>query len=327
MMKQAQRAVAVRTVMTITMIATIMMVGKAVAQTTPSSSTANIQLSVHKIVRTGESARPFENVGLFEILMGDSPISRACLSKSNTGGKLSCRITCDPADITEITLLVRAPGADKVPGYESPVSVELAQRGCTLDQPTIAFTYKTLELALNELLAADPQIARAVTGTGSFATSSDVFGQLRPFETSAPSLRRLAVEGNPNLERFSRIMRDAEISANKVSDETKRQLWRKSSSEYSTGTRSVLLLQAATRSLGEEAGNSLVTITKDASTLNSAKIGLAAAIIKKQDKSNYDRVLATELRRTTPPAVGKANGKKDAAAIDWAHINRTQIRQ
>ena len=296
-----------------------------VAQPRPLSNTASVQLNVNKLIRMGDMPQPFDSVGLFDILVGDTPIDKACLSRSSKGGKVNCKIACDPTDSTDITLLVRAPGADKVPGYESPVSVELEQRGCVLDQQAIVFTYKTLELALGELLTSDPQIALAVTGTSAVAASGDVFGQLRSFEASAPSLRHLATANNPNLERFSRIMRDAEISTVRAPASAKNQVWRKSSADFSIGTRSILLQRAATRSLGEDAGKALVPVTKNPRALYSAKIGLTKEITKKSDKSKFDLALESELRRTTPASVEQFKKSKDLQAVDWAHINRAQI--
>ena len=297
----------------------------ATAQPKPVPRSLLIELNVQKLISAGGQPRPFGSVGLFEVLNGFTPIDKACPSISNGSGLVHCKVQCDPNDSTEVTLLVRPPGADRVPGYESPVSIELAQHGCQLNQNQVGFTYKTLDLALGEVLSSDNRIAQAVTGRSNLSISEVSFGALKPFEQSAPVLKQLAAERSPNFERFSRIMQDAEVSAANAPAAQDDVKWRKAAMDYSTGTRSILLNEAASRSLGENASKMLVPITKDPFQLNNAKVGLAAELKKKQDKTSFDQALEAEILRTTPMPADKFKSKKDVKAMDWNAINRSQL--
>lgn len=185
--------------------------------------------------------------------------------------------------------------------------------------------YKTLELALVEVLSSDNKLAQAVTGRSILSISDGSFAVLQPFERSAPALRQLAVERSPNLARFSRIMRDAEVSAAKAPASQGYLKWRKPATDYSTGTRSILLNDAASRSLGEEAAKTLVPITKDPLQFYRAKVGLATELKKKRSKSAFDQALEAEILRTTPVPTDKFKVNTDVKAMDWGAINRSQF--
>ncbi|KQU80820.1 MULTISPECIES: hypothetical protein [unclassified Rhizobacter] len=296
---------------------TALLIGaSAQAQPAAKPKSTSIQLTVMKQVSSNGSPLPFGSVGKFSIAMSDTPIEKACPSNSSTTGFAFCKLDCDPDDATPITLIVRAPGADRVPGYEAPVSEELSLTGCQPNRGTIAFVYKTLDIALAELLKSSPQVARAVIGPAP-SWAGNPFAALRPFDQAAPALKQLAAAREPGLERFSRIMRDAELSPRSPSA-GEATPWNKPAADYSTGTRSILLNSAATRSLGADASIKLTPITKDPLTLYKSRVGLASELQKKPTKSPFDLALEAELRRTTP----STTTAKEAEPMDWRAIER-----
>lgn len=294
----------------------------AVAQPKAAPKSVLIELTVRKQVAAGEAPKPFGSVGVFEISTGDTRFDKACPSNSNANGVTYCKVQCDPNELSELTLLVRAPGADRVPGYESPVSVEVAQRGCEVDRKQVPFVYKSLVLALGEVLSSDSKLAQAVTGRSGLTASDGSFAMLQPFEQSAAALNQLALERSPSFERFARIVRDAEVSAIAAPTNSEYKAWRKSASDYSTVTRSILLNDATTRSLGSETAKVLAPVTKDPFQLYKSKILIGNELKNKVDKSALDKTLEAEIRRTTPALSDKYSPTMDKKAMDWRAINR-----
>jgi hypothetical protein len=133
----------------------------------------------------------------------------------------------------------------------------------------------------------------------------------------------LAAGQSPAFNRFSKIMRESEITALRKPDATLAK-WKGTATDYSVGTRSIQLNDddAATRTLGLAAAQQLVPITKDPAELFKAKKNLYGELAKKQGKTPFDQALEDELRRSTNAIPGKFAHERDVRAMDWPRIDR-----
>lgn len=280
---------------------------------TPKS--AGIFISVVERSEVDPKVRPFSKVGLFKLLLGDTQFAKAqCPSRSNAKGATACRVLCDPDDPTELTLVLRPPGSDAVPGYEIPVSHEVTLTGCKLSDPQVTFSYTPLALALAETLNADPELRQAVAMSAPTVT----FASLKPFVESEQPLAALIEQkpDNPNVARYARILHDASATNTPVISGATALKVR----TLSVGTQSIYINAAAKRSLGPEKASQIAPITMDAARLNAVTRNLTRALDQKKEKSPSEVLLHNELVRSHAVDVGVPANLPPK--IEWSKVNR-----
>lgn len=284
-----------------------------------------LELQVRRL-EVGHKPAAFDNVGLFEVRQGDTPLSQACRSKSDSAGKVQCRWLCSPEEGDEQSLLVVAPGADRVPGYESPASQELKLATCVPDKKLMAFNYLPLEVAFNQVMASEPELAQAVVGSVSEAGASTPFAsaRLKPFESAAPTLQALALKGNPQLLRFNRIMHDwnASMAAQPMAAASTQ---KERAQAYAAGTSAVLLYAAAEQSLGKRQARVTVPISGSPFELAQAQRRVGGAVASKQVKTNFDSTLLHELAAADKASKARPASADDSPALDWDRLRKVAV--
>jgi len=298
----------------------VLIIPSAAAAQDSKPKAVGIIISVVERSDSSPTERPFASVGLFKLLLGDGVFDKGqCPSRSNSKGSAACRVLCDPNDTTELTLVLRPPGSDAVPGYEVPVSKELTLTGCDLSDARVTFTYTPLELALRETLTADPELRQAVA----IGAPSVNFASLKPFEESQPQLAALIERkpDDPNVARFARILHDASVSG--AATPTINPSTVLKVQKLSVGTQSIYMNTAVKRTLGPAKASQIAPITTDAARLRTTTKEFATALDKKPEKTPSEVVLHKELSRVQP-----ASGKSAMAQppkIEWAKVNHAGV--
>jgi hypothetical protein len=281
---------------------------------TPGLKSTTIAISVVERSDLSMNKRPFPNVGLFKMILGDTPYEKAqCPSRSNNRGTTACRIACDPTDETEWTLVLRPPGSESVPDYEVPIARELTLSGCTLSDKAVTFEYTQLELALMETLNSDPELRQAVA----MPAATPTFAALKPFDESQAALRAL-IERNPNnpaAARFSRILHDAAAANVRTIDRSTATKVR----AISVGTQSIYVNSAARRSLGTEKGARVAPVTTDGARLKESMRDYKNFLDTKSDRTRAEVQLQKQFVRDE-----RLGGPKNLSAppkIEWSKVN------
>jgi hypothetical protein len=287
----------------------------------PQLPTKSSFVKVSVMQRSEAANAPFRGVGLFTLFQGDSPFSLGkCPSRSNANGEVRCVMTCAPDDSSDTTLLLAPPGAEAVPGFEAPVAVEVALRGCSVEPQQVEFVYTPLRIALSETLSAAPELQRIVVPQIALKGGNPppaTFASIRPFADVQKDLEAYIAKnpGDPNAQRFSRLMRDAAVGGVPGLDASAARRIK----EFSVGTQSIYLKSSASRALGVEPAQKLAPVTTDADQLRRSAAAVQLELARKPERAPSDIRLQQELRRIQHGPSGKA---QELPAIEWNRVER-----
>lgn len=118
-------------------------------------TTATLRISVVKQVLGESAARPFQGVGVFDLVRGGIRLDGAkCPDKSGPTGQLTCTIPCKRDAKDAMVVRVKPPSdQDVLAGWVTPASQDVQVERCALKPTTVTMLYEDARVALNDLLS------------------------------------------------------------------------------------------------------------------------------------------------------------------------------
>lgn len=272
--------------------------------TSLAAAQATLQLLV-KQHASPNTPRPFRDLGRFDIRLGNtSSADGECPGNTDANGKVSCRFVCKPDDQVARNFKIVPPRNERTRGFTSPVTREVALKGCQLSVAELEFVYVDIAYALRDLTKDTPLATQfANAGTPAWNAKFNAAGQEWAQLSATPA-------GRSTLEQLRALT--GEIALEKASDKdtTNANMW----DNFSVGISNVLLKSSASRNYGQEAATQIKVSPNKADFYKN--LGLLEAHIEAKDTMTPRDVRllndVTKLRNTSSDKLPTASFKSIA---------------
>ncbi len=267
------------------------LLGSSVAAAT---ETVSIKVSVRLRDKVADQlGKPFAEVGGFVVKRVAADYKGAsCPNASNARGELDCKVSCDTTD-ADLQLLMHPPTKEKariVAGLTPPPAKSIEIVGCKLSSKApVVLVYRTLDVTLDELFAANPELVAAT------ADKTDTVLRFKPFSLSAPRLQQLAAKPS-NREALLDLGRAAQAWQDLPED--KRQLTLPSADfgQYAIGVNSVVLQATVNDTIGPAAARR-IKVSADATDFHRSVRDVEQVLDAKPVLSDTEIILSSEVRQ------------------------------
>lgn len=148
-------------------IAGILWLGPMLAVAADGDAETSLQIKVVKRAYSHSEPRPFQGVGMFDVVRGTAKMDGAnCPDKSNAAGVVRCRLKCDAKSKEVVTLRVQPPtNQDHLAGWVTPTAISVELKGCKLTPSEVIARYEDARFALENTLIGN-NFAALSTGVG-----------------------------------------------------------------------------------------------------------------------------------------------------------------
>lgn len=258
------------------------------------TSLATAQATLQLLVKQHASPntpRPFRDLGRFDIRLGNTSSAEGeCPGNTDANGKVSCRFVCKPDDQVAKNFKVVPPRNERTRGFTSPVTREVALKGCQLSVAELEFVYVDFAVALGALTKGtllETQFASA--GAPKFDAASKEWEQL----SATPA-------GRQKLDQLRALT--GEIALEKASDKDTASATRWDN--FSVGISNVLLKNSAFRNYGQETATRIEVSPNKADFYKNLRV-LGAHIEAKETMTPLDARVLTDVNKLSSTSSDK----------------------
>ncbi|MEO8020365.1 hypothetical protein [Polaromonas sp.] len=251
---------------------------------------ATLQLLV-KQHASPNTPKPFRDLGRFDIRLGNTSSSDGeCPGNTDANGKVSCRFVCKPDDQVARNFKIVPPRNERTRGFTSPVTREVALKGCQLSVAELEFVYMDFAIALRDLTKGTPlETQFASVGTPRFDAASKEWDQL----SATPA-------GRQKLDQLRTLT--GEIALEKASDQDTASATRWD--HFSVGISNVLLKNSAFRNYGRETATRIEVSPNKADFYKNLRV-LGAHIEAKEAMTPLDARVLTDVNKLSSTSSDK----------------------
>lgn len=263
----------------------------ALASATPlAAAQATLQLLV-KQHASPNTPRPFRDLGRFDIRLGNTSSAEGeCPGNTDANGKVSCRFVCKPDDQVAKNFKIVPPRNERTRGFTSPVTREVALKGCQLSVAELEFVYVDFAVALGALTKGTPlETQFASAGAPKFDAASKEWEQL----SATPA-------GRQKLDQLRALT--GEIALEKASDKDTASATRWDN--FSVGISNVLLKNSAFRNYGQETATRIEVSPNKADFYKNLRV-LGAHIEAKETMTPLDARVLTDVNKLSSTSSDK----------------------
>lgn len=251
---------------------------------------ATLQLLV-KQHASPNTPRPFRDLGRFDIRLGNASSAEGeCPGNTDANGKVSCRFVCKPDDQLARNFKIVPPRNERTRGFTSPVTREVALKGCQLSVAELEFVYVDFAVALRDLTKGTPlETQFASVGAPRFDAASKEWDQL----SATPA-------GRQKLDQLRALT--GEIALEKASDKDSASATRWDN--FSVGISNVLLKNSAFRNYGQETATRIEVSPNKADFYKNLRV-LGAHIEAKETMTPLDARVLTDVNKLSSTSSDK----------------------
>ncbi len=258
------------------------------------ASLATAQATLQLLVKQHASPntpRPFRDLGRFDIRLGNNSSAEGeCPGNTDANGKVSCHFACKPEDQVARNFKIVPPRNERTRGFTSPVTREVALKGCQLSVAELEFVYTDFATALGALTKGtllETQFASA--GAPRFDAASKEWEQL----SATPA-------GRQKLDQLRALT--GEIALEKASDKDTASATRWDN--FSVGISNVLLRNSAFRNYGQETATRIEVSPNKADFYKNLRV-LGAHIEAKETMTPLDARVLTDVNKLSSTSSDK----------------------